>query len=94
MGFFFGNANTHSTEQKKLSKAAILTVISRSKIRSLSAEDESAAERAILAARGSNERISLQQIDDALKSLENNTSFTAADRAGIVKAFKAYFDKQ
>ena len=93
MGFFFGRANTHSTDQKRLSKDAIARTISRTMTRSLSAEDEVAAEAAILAARGTDEKISLQQIDDALKHLEHSSVFTVADRRGIVAAFKSYFDK-
>ncbi len=93
MGFFFGRTNTHNATQKRLSRAAIRKVISRSAIRSLSASDELAAEEAVDKARGGDGKISVQQIDDALKKIELRSNFTATDRNGIVAAFKKHFNK-
>ena len=70
MGFFF-STNKYSTKPHQLSKQTIEALVSRTKVNSLDGVEESEVEGALDDRRGSDGKMSLQQIYDELTRLKN-----------------------
>ena len=82
-----------SSVQHALSRADIRTLVSRTAVRTLSAHEETAIEEAIDRARKGDGRISLHQIDAALRTLERTHTISVNDRNGIMQQFEKYFER-
>ncbi len=89
----FGD-NSLSKEQRMLSRDEIQDLVSRSVVSSLSREEEISIEEAIDTRRLGDGQISLFQIYEALKNLENKGQISEHDRAAVVRIFTKYFDKR
>ncbi|PLX27475.1 hypothetical protein C0581_03440 [Candidatus Parcubacteria bacterium] len=101
MGFFsflFGtgtsSASKIDTVEYQISKQEIERLVSRMKIKSLDAGEEKLIERIIERRRLGDGKISLRQIDEALKKLEFQKSISQYDRKGVMRVFTEYFQNK
>lgn len=86
----FGGSNL-SKNQWMISKEEIHLLVSRFSVSSLTREEELSIEEALDQARLGDGRISLFQIDSALKKLENLRKISENDSVAINHIFKKYF---
>lgn len=89
----FGGQSTYSTDMKSLPREQVRLLVSRTKIRTLDASEESLVEDTIDHAR-QNGKISLRKIDDVLRPLVYKNKISINDKKGIMKQFESYFEKQ
>ena len=98
MGFLnslFGtSSDKHSQEERSLSGIKIKELVSTYKVRSLNAKEEALVEQSIIDRRKGDGKISLRQIDEALRKLENTYKISEHDRKGIMSVFKKYFSSK
>lgn len=98
MGFFsmlFGSsASKLPQDEHQLSKDQIKKLVSQYNVRSLDAAEERLIEETIIARRRGDGKISLRQIDEALRKLKNNYKISDTDRKGIMKVFTEYFGRK
>lgn len=87
----FGSGSSYSTVQKSLSREQIRHIVSRSRIQTLSAQEEAAIEEAIDKRRLGDGRISVAQIDEVLGKLEQTGTISINDRKSVIKAFQGHF---
>jgi hypothetical protein len=80
----------YSQDTFQISKDDIREVVTRSRSAGLNAEEERIIEDTIIRVRGSNERISLFEIDHALQDLEIKQTISKFDRRHVMEAFEAY----
>ncbi len=88
----FGPTSSYSQDQKNLSRREIRDLVSRSKIRTLDADEESLVEETIDKARGGNGRISLAQIDLALRGLMNSKKISPSDKKSLMNRFASHLE--
>lgn len=81
--------NSYSTTPRNLSESEIRSLISQTRISSLSQHEVAAVEEALVHGR-SGGMISLAKIDQILKSLERSRAITNYDRSGVMKVFKSH----
>lgn len=81
---------TYSQEKFQISKRDILQLVKQSKTAGLNAEEERIIEETILRVRGSDERVSLFQINKALRILEREGTISKFDRKFVMDAMEAY----
>jgi len=100
MGFFSflfgtGSANTSlSQKEHYLSKQEIQQLVSRVKVRTLDSGEEVLVEDVIDRRRRGDGKISLYQIDEALRTLQNQNKISKFDRQGLMRVFGEYFGKK
>lgn len=87
----FGSPAKYSRTPHALSHEEIRRLVSRSHVRTLSADEETAVETAISNARHGDGHISLQQMYEALHALERNHQISANDRKGLMHIFEEHF---
>jgi hypothetical protein len=95
MGIFsylFGTRSTYSVDMKSLPREQIRLLVSRSRVRTLDADEEEIVEKIIEQAR-SGGKISLRKIDDALRLLVGKNKISINDKQGLMKQFETYFEK-
>ena len=66
-------------------------MVSRTKVNSLDGVEESEVEGALDDRRGSDGKMSLQQIYDELTRLKNLNKISSADKNGLMRVFEKYF---
>lgn len=71
-----------------LTKRDIEHIVTKSSVYGLNGNEEVEIENAILRARGSDERISLFEIDMALKELEREGRISKFDRKHVMQSFE------
>ena len=76
-----------------LTRVEIARLVSRTRIKSLSSNEEHIVEQSLEQRRGSDGKISLRQIDEVLRKLKNQYKISETDRKGLMKVFKEYFKK-
>lgn len=81
---------SYSHNKFQISKADISDVVTRSGIAGLNGDEERIIEDTILRVRGSDERISLFEIDQALRALERKHTISKFDREFVLKAMEKY----
>jgi len=89
MGWF--SSTTYSTEEHAISSEQIRALVSRSRVSSLTPEQEKLIEDAIREKRHGDGKISLQQIYDALSHLKHAGEISETDRAGVMRVFEKHF---
>ncbi|MFH1286498.1 MAG: hypothetical protein ABII02_01975 [Candidatus Magasanikbacteria bacterium] len=81
-------------QEYSVSREEIRRIVSRYNVRSLDAAEERLIEDTIDKRRAGDGRISLFQIDEALRKLVNIYKISDIDRKGIMKVFTDYFTKK
>ena len=88
---WFGPTIKYSTTEHQLSEFDIKKFVSHGKVMTLSPADESLIEKAIVARRHGDGKISLQQIYETLLQLFNQRRISKQDKEGVMKVFESYF---
>lgn len=91
--FFFGSSSRLSAVERPLSEIEIKRLVSSARVRSLSQNEMLAVEQAVIARRRGDGKISLRQIDEVLRSLQNQGRISKVDRKGVLRVFADYFDR-
>jgi len=100
MGFFSflfgtGSANTSlSQKEHYLTKLEIQQLVSRVKVNTLSNGEESLVEETIDTRRRGDGKISLYQIYEALRKLQNLNKISKFDRQGLMRVFGEFFTRK
>ena len=89
--FFGGNAGKYSNQEKIITEQEIHRLFNSIQLPNISENEENAAERAVLAARHVDGKISLRKIFETLKWLQNTKKITKNDRIRLMKVFENYF---
>ncbi len=88
MSSLFGG-NSYSTTPRTLSESEIRTLISETRISSLSQKEVAIVEDALVHGRNGS-MISLSKIDQILRHLEQTRQITRYDRDSVMKVFKSH----
>ncbi|MFA6427596.1 MAG: hypothetical protein WCW16_04095 [Candidatus Magasanikbacteria bacterium] len=105
MGFFsyvfgFGTGSkTLSSTEHAVTREDIERLVSRSRINTLESDNQAHTIREAVAKRRNGDgKISIQQIDEVLRKLENSKDrlvrISEYDRRGVVKVFEEYFQSK
>ncbi len=96
MGLFstiFGSVagSQYSDHEQTFSEGEIKKLVSAANVISLSKNDETEVEQAIMARRRGDGKISLRQIYQVLTKLKDNYKISHEDKASLMKVFGEYF---
>ena len=94
MGFFSSAGDKYSNDEKSLSEIEIKQLVSRTKVKTLDANEEKAVESAISKRRKGDGKISLRQIYEALTLLKSAGRISQYDRTGLMTVFQEYFESK
>lgn len=96
MGFFsylWGTSQSrYPTVEHYLSEIEIKKLVSHLTVQSIDSKDEGVIEPALVARRHGDGKISLRQISDTLKQLQNQNKISKYDREGLMRVFENYFN--
>lgn len=96
MGLFstiFGSSAKYSTQEHQLSELEIKKLVSHANVLSVGKSDENIVEQALIARRGSDGKISPQQIYETLLRLQNTYKISKQDKEGLMKIFGSIVSK-
>lgn len=97
MAFFglFGSAcDRYSQHEHQLSAFDVRKLVSEVRVQTLKDNEETAVEEAILARRHGDGKISLRQICETLRQLQNRRVISIYDRKGLMRVFEEHYKKR
>mgnify|MGYP001591332892 CR=1 FL=1 len=92
-GFFSSLCDRYSQHEHALTELEIRRLVSEVRVETLKDKEEYAVEEAILARRHGDGKISLRQICEVLRSLQNKRVISIYDRKKLMKVFEEHFRK-
>ncbi len=91
MGFFSSPADKYSQTRHTITELDIKKMISHEHIRSLDSAQVSLVEETLLAARGSDGKLSMRQAYEAIHALRKKFTISELDEKGVLQALGDFF---
>lgn len=80
----------YSQEEKSITEKKIRELVSQVKVKSLTDDEEACVEEHLLARRGRDGKMSLQQVYEVLYTLWRQNKISETDKDGLFKVFQSY----